>query len=41
MYFGSMHVLSVLREVVELLSLEVFKQHVDVALRNVAQWSQW
>lgn len=28
-----------LREMVELLSLEVFKKHADEALRNVAQWA--
>jgi len=28
-----------LREMVELLSLEVFKKRADEALRNVAQWA--
>ena len=29
------------REVVESLSLEVFKNHGDVALRDIGQWAWW
>ena len=28
-------------EVMESLSLEVFKKHVDVVLRNMTQWAVW
>lgn len=41
MHFGSMRVLCMLREMVELLSLEVFKECTDVALKDVVSWYCW